>query len=270
MVRKTARKTSAAKPKNKTSKPVVAVRSLKSRGAFSLSSNRYLANVSVSAMLAEFIGTFVLALVVLNFSGNAVLAALVFMVLVLVFAPISGPNLNPALTVGLWAAKRLNGSRAVSYLVAQVLGAMLALVVANAFIPEVINPITGQATRGQLFTAQALPTETAKLWRTAGVEAIGMFVFALGAASAYMSRRGLMAKAFTLGGSLLFGLLLLQGSPMLNPALALSVQALKWSLWPLTVYVAVPLVSAALAMLLWRALQKDSALSDNRAFEREV
>ncbi|RWZ82015.1 MAG: hypothetical protein EOT04_00045 [Candidatus Chaera renei] len=269
MVRKPAKKTSTAKSKHKTTKTVVAVRTAK-RGSFSLSGNRYLANVSVSAVLAEFIGTFVLALVVLNFSGNALLASLVFMVLVLVLAPISGPNLNPALTVGLWAAKRLNGSRAVSYLVAQVVGAMLALVVANAFVPDVVNPITGQVGRGQLFTAQALPAETAKLWRATGVEAIGMFVFALGAASAYMSRRGLMAKAFTLGGSMLFGLLLLQGSPMLNPALALSVQALKWSLWPLTIYVVVPLVSTVLAMLLWRALQRDTVLDGERAFEREA
>ena len=88
---------------------------------------------------AEFIGTFWL---VLGGCGSAVLAAafpgvgigllgvsLAFGLTVLTMAyaigPISGCHLNPAVSVGLWAAGRFPGDKLLPYIVAQVLGAIL-------------------------------------------------------------------------------------------------------------------------------------------------
>ena len=89
---------------------------------------------------AEFLGTFWL---VLGGCGSAVLAAafpgvgigllgvsLAFGLTVLTMAyaigPISGCHLNPAVSVGLWAAGRFPGDKLLPYIVAQVFGAIIA------------------------------------------------------------------------------------------------------------------------------------------------
>src|SRR6516164_5904839 len=91
-------------------------------------------------LTAEFLGTFWL---VLGGCGSAVLAAafpqlgigfvgvaLAFGLTVLsgayALGPISGGHFNPAVSVGLWAGGRFPGSQLVSYIIAQVLGAILA------------------------------------------------------------------------------------------------------------------------------------------------
>lgn len=95
------------------------------------------------ALGAEFIGTFWL---VLGGCGSAVLAAgfpnlgigfvgvaLAFGLTVLTMAfaigHISGCHLNPAVSIGLWAGGRFPGGRLLPYIVAQVLGAILAAAV---------------------------------------------------------------------------------------------------------------------------------------------
>ena len=94
---------------------------------------------------AELVGTFVL---VFGGVGSAVLAgdkigalgvALAFglslLAMVYAIGPISGCHINPAVTVGALVARKLDGRHAVGYIVAQVVGALLAagllLVVAN-------------------------------------------------------------------------------------------------------------------------------------------
>lgn len=91
-------------------------------------------------LIAEFIGTFWL---VLGGCGSAVLAAafpevgiglagvsLAFGLTVLTMAyaigHISGCHLNPAVSVGLWAGGRFPGSQLLPYIIAQVLGAIVA------------------------------------------------------------------------------------------------------------------------------------------------
>lgn len=90
--------------------------------------------------VAELIGTFWL---VLGGCGSAVLAAafpqlgigllgvsLAFGLTVITMAyaigPISGAHLNPAVSIGLWAGKRFKGADLPYYIVAQVVGAILA------------------------------------------------------------------------------------------------------------------------------------------------
>lgn len=97
----------------------------------------------MKALLAESIGTFWL---VLGGCGSAVLAAafpgvgiglhgvsLAFGLTVLTMAfaigHISGCHLNPAVSVGLWAGGRFPASKLLGYIVAQVVGAVLAAVV---------------------------------------------------------------------------------------------------------------------------------------------
>jgi aquaporin Z len=91
---------------------------------------------NVNALLAEGIGTFWL---VLGGCGTAVLAgsgvgtlgiSLAFGLTVLTAAyavgHISGGHFNPAVTLGLWAGGRFDSSRILPYIVAQVVGAVIA------------------------------------------------------------------------------------------------------------------------------------------------
>jgi aquaporin Z len=95
---------------------------------------------NINTLLAEAFGTFWL---VLGGCGSAVLAAgipdvgigyagvaLAFGLTVLTMAyavgHISGGHFNPAVTVGLWAGGRFSGSNVLGYIVAQVVGAVIA------------------------------------------------------------------------------------------------------------------------------------------------
>lgn len=92
---------------------------------------------------AEFVGTFWL---VLGGCGSAVLAAgfpnvgigllgvalafgLTVLTMVYAIGPVSGAHLNPAVSVGLWAGGRLPGRDLVPYVLAQVVGAIVAAAV---------------------------------------------------------------------------------------------------------------------------------------------
>lgn len=87
-------------------------------------------------LVAEVIGTFVL---VFGGVGTAVLAgawvgalgvslAFGFTLLVMAYAigPISGCHINPAVTLGMFMSKRIGGKQALLYMIAQVIGAILA------------------------------------------------------------------------------------------------------------------------------------------------
>src|SRR6187431_2998040 len=93
-----------------------------------------------SKLIAEFIGTLWL---VLGGCGSAVLAAafpgvgigllgvsLAFGLTVLTMAyavgPISGCHLNPAVSIGLWAGGRFPANQLLPYIIAQVVGGVLA------------------------------------------------------------------------------------------------------------------------------------------------
>jgi aquaporin Z len=86
--------------------------------------------------LAEFLGTFVL---VFGGVGSAVLAGshigfvgvsfafgLSLLAMVYTIGPISGCHVNPAVTLGVFLAKRINATDAVMYVVAQIFGAIAA------------------------------------------------------------------------------------------------------------------------------------------------
>lgn len=89
---------------------------------------------SYQRYIAEFIGTLFLVLMGV---GSALIAGpqigslgislafgMVIMVLAYILGPISGAHLNPAVTLGLYFAKRLAGKHIIPYMIAQFLGAL--------------------------------------------------------------------------------------------------------------------------------------------------
>jgi len=86
------------------------------------------------AAMAELVGTFFLTLAAL-ISGTPYAVGLTLVVFVYAFGNISGCNINPAVTVGLMAARRLPVVTGIVYIIAQVVGALLALLLAGQVAP---------------------------------------------------------------------------------------------------------------------------------------
>ena len=85
-------------------------------------------------LFAEFIGTFALVFVVAGavstsalvagVLGVAIAAGLVLAIMISALGPISGGHFNPAVTVGIWVAGRIQTARAAAYVVVQLAGAV--------------------------------------------------------------------------------------------------------------------------------------------------
>lgn len=83
--------------------------------------------------LSEFVGTFFLALAALSVPAPFTIFAvgIVLLVAVYVMGPISGAHLNPAVTVGLIAARQFPFGDGILYIVAQIAAALVAKVVVS-------------------------------------------------------------------------------------------------------------------------------------------
>ncbi len=94
------------------------------------------------SLLAEFIGTFTLIFVgvsaIHNANGDLLLVALAhglaIAVMVSAFGHISGGHLNPAVTIGALVGGKIDAVGAITYIVAQLLGATVAAFAAGAII----------------------------------------------------------------------------------------------------------------------------------------
>jgi glycerol uptake facilitator-like aquaporin len=251
----TAKKSTAKAPvaKKQTSTKVTTLKAVESRpahsaAAVSSSASRRFGLVRsplAAALVAEFVGTFIFAAVLVAGQGQPILALFALVGVVLAVGSISGGYVNPALVVGAWATRRMSGLRAIAYIVAQILGAMLALVVLNAFL----SGVGAQSSADQfsqapsLFKAAALPE--GKEWFIFLSEFLGTLIFAFAAAGAFREVRDRTAKAFTLGLGVFLGLMVacsvavfFSANAILNPAVAISLQAINFSsVWPIAVYV---------------------------------
>lgn len=170
----------------------------------------------IAAVVAEFLGTAVLAAAVFAMLGRTtfpffadVIAGLALGGMVLVIG--SATQLNPAVTVGMWTLRKLTTAQAVVNIAAQ----MLAGVGVWGLLTYLLNkPLRSMA--GKEFD-----------WRVLLAEAIGTFVFTFGVAGAvYKGYQGLQLAA-TMGASLTLGMLVasIAANGLVNPAVAVSIQS---------------------------------------------
>ncbi len=199
----TARKPAAAKKKTTTAraaaKPATTTKVVSSSAAAAKSSRRReafaLPKNIVNIVFAELIGTFVLTLAVL-FAADTLAplyVGLTFAVVTVAVGAVSGAHVNPALSFGLWTMRRLKSVLLPFYWGAQLLGAMIAVIV--------INWITNGSISldfGHLWLLD---------WSMFGVEMVGAAVFMFIVAAA-MSHREMTAtaRAFGVGLALTVGL----------------------------------------------------------------
>lgn len=276
-----AKKTSPKKAAPKTTTKVTtvtAVESGKSTRRAAVLSNPWLSQVNALAkipmtgsVMAEFVGTFILASVILIIHNEPFYIFVSLIGIFMMFGALSGAHVNPAVTVGAWATRRIGWTRAVMYIVVQLLAAMLALVVMNAFTaqaPEVSQEAAmfGQ-TAPQLFETNPLPT--GKEWSVLFAEMIGVAI--LGFAYASVLRRNAVinkvAGAFTVGGAGFLALAFAStaaayvgGSASLNPAVSLTLKAIDFSnVWTIAIYVVASLIGAVIGFALYDLMSSAEA-----------
>lgn len=274
------KKTTAAKttkPKTVTRVTTATVKPASAERASVLKRYNFSRSPLLAASVAEFVGTFMFAAIILASSGSSIVILFGLIAIVLMIAAVSGAHVNPAVTVGAWVTRRISAVRAVSYLVAQVLGALLALVVLNAFVsaaPEAqqtqMSLFSGQAGQVELFSLADIVKD--KEWLFLAAEMIGAAVFTFGVAAA--SRlKGNAAVALAVAGSLFVGLTITgymtgvlsgaqAGPAVLNPAVAVALQgfaATTWqNLWPVSVYAIAPLIGGVIGFALRDLVSEES------------
>lgn len=191
--------------------------------------------------LAEFLGTFALALAVgLSVSGALpvaapVMAALTLGLFVYTIGNISGAHLNPAVTLGVWSLRKISAQNALSYIVAQLVGAYAAWLTVSAA------------------TSSAMPvlaSGSPALWG----EILGAFFFVFGVAAVVQGKIAANLSGAVIGFSLFLGISLASpfSAGVLNPAVAVGLNAFSFP------YIVGPLVGAVLAMWAFRFLSRTS------------
>lgn len=120
-------------------------------------------------MIAEFIGTFTLIFIgvgsivadylsggKVGLTGIALAHGLAIGVMVSATAAVSGGHLNPAVTIGLWSAKKIDTTNAIGYVIAQCLGGIFAAFLLKLAVPDNALTAVGMGTPalGHGITAQ--------------------------------------------------------------------------------------------------------------------
>jgi glycerol uptake facilitator-like aquaporin len=209
----------------------------------------------IATLVAEFLGTAVLATVAINVSRSqigigyfvAIGVGVALALLVLMFGRVSGAHLNPAVTIGLWTLRKIGTVQAIAYLAVQMLGGLAAWQLANYFVGQEIQSIAGNAFD----------------WKVLVAEAVGALVFTFAiAAAVFKDELDSTQKAALIGGGLFLGVVTasLASNAVLNPAIALANQS--WS----RAYIFGPIIGSVIGMNLYVLLfAPASALVPSRA-----
>ncbi|HVX58167.1 MAG TPA: aquaporin [Candidatus Saccharimonadales bacterium] len=198
---------------------------------------QYLNRANAAPLLGEFLGTATLVMVALALSeitsvsyfvATSVAAALG--VVYMMFSGLSGAHVNPAITFGMWTARKIGTVRGVSYIIAQLLGGFASWQLY------------------QYFTDHKLQSRTASWdWRVLLAEATGTLVLSMGFAAALTRGFTALEGALTYATSLFAGIMIAAtaAAGFLNPAVALGLRSFDW------VYILGPLVGALVGINLY-------------------
>lgn len=229
-------------------------------------------SVSLTALLAEFIGTFILTAVFILMKGEPLYLGFSVIAIVLIIGTLSGAHINPLNTIGAWVTRKMTSLQAVGYVIAQILGAVAALGLLTAFIGGAPQPeASGQAAMmgGAPQQAQTLFTiaelTSGKEWFVFFAELTGATVLAFAVATALREKRDRVAAAMTVGfGLFTAGLIAgvtasyVGAHAVINPAIALSVGAIDWgkiNFMAISIYMIAPLIGGVIGFALSDALR---------------
>ena len=258
----TARKTAAAKT-TVTTAPIAAT-----TNTFAGHIQQSVRSVSLwRALAAEFIGTFLLAGVVIAGQGQPIFVLFAFAGIVLMLGAISGAHVNPAVTIGALVTRRIGWLRAIGYVIVQLLGAALAYVVLNAFIGGAAAVSSAAQAYGQAAPALFAATDIAKLadkeWFLFFSELVGTTVLAFAVANALSETKDRVTAALTAGFGIFIALMIavsaasyVGGTAVINPAIAIALHAYSWAtIWPFAVYALAPAIGGVVGFVLYELLR---------------
>jgi len=176
----------------------------------------------VAMLVAEFVGTFVLAsammamLVRTDFAFfSAIAAAVVYGLMYLVLGGASGSHLNPAVTIGYWTVRKIPTVQAIVYLAVQLLAGVVAWKFGQYVLHQTLNNIASGGWN----------------WRVVVAEGVGTLVFGFGLAAVALNRIDESRHAVLVGAALFIGVVVasLGANGILNPAVAITVRSWSWS-----------------------------------------
>jgi glycerol uptake facilitator-like aquaporin len=190
----------------------------------------------LAMLLAELVGTAILTLVVLSVRSSgigysffvALGAGLAVAALTLIVGAVSGAQFNPALTLGLWTARKVKTAPAIVYIAMQLLGGAVAYWLYIYLVKNHLQNMAGH------FSARVMLAE-----------AVGTFVFVWGWAAASARKLEGLAFAAAAGGAFALGIMVasLASTGVINPAIALGSRSWGWG-----TYVLGPVVGAIVAV----------------------
>lgn len=150
------------------------------------------------AVVAEFLGTGVLTIVLLIMSGYAafpfyigIAAAVALASVYTMFGGVSGAHVNPAVTFGMWTARKINTVKALFYVAAQFAGALGAWRLFEYIADHKVDQITTEF--------------STRIWVA---EAVGAAVLVMGLASAISRKYDSYQTAVSYGAAFFVGLLI--------------------------------------------------------------
>jgi glycerol uptake facilitator protein len=200
----------------------------------------------IATLVAEFLGTGALTLVILSVQRSTIgvpyfvgiAGGLAVALYLLTLGSVSGSHLNPAITLALWTARKVETLTAAMYIIVQLLGAWAAYGIYTYFVNSSLQTIGGH------FTARVLIAE-----------GIGTFIFAFAWAAVTARRYTAGVVAAATGLAFALGLIVAASVSvgLINPALALGTRA--WDIWGSMgwgTYVLGPVVGAVLGVNLYK------------------
>ena len=201
----------------------------------------------IAAIVAEFLGTGILTLLVLSVQRSqigvislfvAIAAGITLALMYFAVGGLSGGQFNPALTIGLWIARKLTTGRALVYIVVQMLGAWGAYGLYTYYANNSLQPIGGH------FTLRVMIAE-----------GVGTAIFTFGYTAALYQGFSLAVRASVTGLSYIVGVVAASSAAfgLLNPALAFGVRAWVGTTYGPS-YLYGPVVGALVGVLLYKYL----------------
>jgi aquaporin Z len=158
---------------------------------------------------------------------------------------ISGAHLNPAVTVALWSVGRTKPQQAALYILAQLLGAIVAALAVKGLFPAMAGIVTQLGTP-RLGADIAGPAGTA-------IEAIATFLLAFAVMGSCVDNRAHRLGGLAVGLTLVIAIIAI--APMtgaaLNPARAFGPALVSWNFTAQAVYWVGPIIGAIVAMQLY-------------------
>lgn len=207
----------------------------------------------IAALVAEFLGTGILAFIVLTVRGSqigipyfiAIAAGLSVMLLGLALN--RDVQLNPAYTIALWTARRIKTVKAILFVGVQILGGLAAYSLYRYFaanngaapMPAEVAPIPAEF-RGTIFVA----------------EAVGAFVFTFLAVNIPYRQAHPVIRSVVAGGAYTLGAIVASAAAVgfINPAVAFPLLALAENGLVLLPYVLAPILGAIIGVNLYNLL----------------